>query len=151
MASSTLSRPFFTRSPSQPGLKLLCLDGGGIRGLSILIILEELLNHLKSRGIPEDKRPCEIFDLICGTSTGGLIALLLGPLKMTVPEVIEIYKKLGKKIFKSVYAAKILRFIKHRARLDTNTLEKEIRWVIGKQTGDELTAMNSGKDDDCKT
>lgn len=29
-------------------------------------------------------RPCEIFDLICGTSTGGLIALMLGRLEMVI-------------------------------------------------------------------
>jgi len=27
-------------------------------------------------------RPCEVFDLICGTSTGGLIAIMLGRLEM---------------------------------------------------------------------
>jgi hypothetical protein len=70
---------------------------------------------------------------------------------MTIPEVIEIYKNLGKKIFKSVYGAKFLRFVRNRARLDTNTLEREVRRVIGKMTGNELTPMNKGKADACKT
>lgn len=56
------------------GLCLLSLDGGGVRGLSSLYILRSvmrLLNHERNMmGLPSVK-PCEIFDLIGGTSTGG--------------------------------------------------------------------------------
>jgi patatin-like phospholipase/acyl hydrolase len=56
------------------GLCLLSLDGGGVRGLSTLYILKSImdrLNHeLKEANIPAVK-PCEVFDLIGGTSTGG--------------------------------------------------------------------------------
>jgi patatin-like phospholipase/acyl hydrolase len=31
-------------------------------------------------------RPCDYFDLICGTSTGGLIALMLGRMEYVCPE-----------------------------------------------------------------
>lgn len=58
------------------GLCLLSLDGGGVRGLSTLYILKSvmtLLNHeRKEIGLPPVK-PCEIFDLIGGTSTGGYV------------------------------------------------------------------------------
>jgi len=47
------------------GLRLLCLDGGGIRGLASLYVLKALLSKV---GNP---RPCHYFDMICGTSTGG--------------------------------------------------------------------------------
>jgi patatin-like phospholipase/acyl hydrolase len=44
------------------------IDGGGIRGLSSLIILQ----HLMKKVNPEDPpKPCDYFDLIGGTSTGG--------------------------------------------------------------------------------
>lgn len=56
------------------GLCLLSLDGGGVRGLSTLYILKGLmqrLNHeLQREGLPTAK-PCNVFDLIGGTSTGG--------------------------------------------------------------------------------
>lgn len=45
-------------------LRLLCLDGGGVRGLASLLVLERLLQDVG------DPRPCEYFDMICGTSTG---------------------------------------------------------------------------------
>lgn len=53
------------------GLCLLSLDGGGVRGLSTLMILESLMAKINNkRQVPV--KPCEVFDLIGGTSTGGL-------------------------------------------------------------------------------
>jgi patatin-like phospholipase/acyl hydrolase len=56
------------------GLCLLSLDGGGVRGLSTLYILKGLMTRLNNNrqdaGLPRVK-PCEVFDLIGGTSTGG--------------------------------------------------------------------------------
>jgi patatin-like phospholipase/acyl hydrolase len=59
------------------GLCLLSLDGGGVRGLSSLYILQGIvtrLNHQREEaGLPHVK-PCEVFDLIGGTSTGGYVS-----------------------------------------------------------------------------
>jgi patatin-like phospholipase/acyl hydrolase len=56
------------------GLCLLSLDGGGVRGLSTLYILKSIMDRLnherKAASLPAVK-PCEVFDLIGGTSTGG--------------------------------------------------------------------------------
>ena len=43
--------------------------------------------------------PCHYFDYVSGTSTGGLIAIMLGRLRMSVDEVIEEYKVLGAAVF----------------------------------------------------
>lgn len=51
-------------------MKILCLDGGGIRGL----IMIQILNYIETI---TNKKIIEIFDWIAGTSTGGIIALLL--------------------------------------------------------------------------
>ena len=48
------------------------LDGGGIRGLSELLILKELMERIQyQEDLPEVPLPCEYFDLIGGTGTGG--------------------------------------------------------------------------------
>jgi patatin-like phospholipase/acyl hydrolase len=64
---------------SSDGLCLLSFDGGGVRRLSTLYILREImaaLNHAREEaGLPNVK-PCETFDLIGGTSTGGYVVLL---------------------------------------------------------------------------
>lgn len=49
-------------------LRLLGLDGGGVLGLSSLMILQQLLPTIDPDSPP---KPCDYFDLIGGTSTGG--------------------------------------------------------------------------------
>jgi len=66
--------------------RILSLDGGGVRGLSSLVILEEIMKEIRRRdSLDEVPLPCEYFDLIGGTSTGGLIAIMLGRLRMVCP------------------------------------------------------------------
>src|ERR1700738_328812 len=63
--------------------RILCLDGGGVRGLSSLVILREIMEDIGHQvGAMETPAPCEYFDLIGGTGTGGLIAIMLGSLGM---------------------------------------------------------------------
>ncbi|CAH0002315.1 unnamed protein product [Clonostachys byssicola] len=52
-------------------------DGGGVRGLASLLILKRVLYLINPDSPP---KACEIFDFIAGTSTGGLIAIMLGRL-----------------------------------------------------------------------
>jgi patatin-like phospholipase/acyl hydrolase len=49
-------------------LCLLALDGGGVRGLSALMILEQLVEAVDPDAPP---KPCDYFDIIGGKSTGG--------------------------------------------------------------------------------
>jgi patatin-like phospholipase/acyl hydrolase len=49
-------------------LNLLSLDGGGVRGLSSLYILQRIMNAIDPDNPP---KPCDYFDVIGGTSTGG--------------------------------------------------------------------------------
>lgn len=82
------------RRPGQKGPRILCLDGGGTRGVISIAILKELLARL---GI--DKRPFELFDMICGTSTGGIITALLGVQRMDINDVDTFYFSLIESIF----------------------------------------------------
>jgi len=71
--------------------KILSLDGGGIRGTYTAAVLAELESQL---GQPITK----YFDLIVGTSTGGIIALGLGS-KISAEDILEFYLKAGLRIF----------------------------------------------------
>lgn len=69
-------------------VRILSLDGGGIRGFASLLILKDIMRGIARRSDQPNRTPlpCEYFDLICGTSTGGLIAIMLGRLRM-VPSI----------------------------------------------------------------
>jgi hypothetical protein len=43
--------------------------------------------------------PCHYFDYMYGTSTGGLISVMLARLRMTVPQCLEIYRRVGHELF----------------------------------------------------
>jgi patatin-like phospholipase/acyl hydrolase len=63
------------RSPIQSYLAELIRrpeDGGGIRGLSSLLILQNIMEKIRFvEDLQTEPLPCEYFDMICGTSTGG--------------------------------------------------------------------------------
>jgi patatin-like phospholipase/acyl hydrolase len=67
-------------------VRILSLDGGGVRGIAELFILKELMDQVnrlqRNEGDKSSLLPCQVFDLICGAGTGGIIALLLGRLEM---------------------------------------------------------------------
>jgi hypothetical protein len=82
-------------------------DGGGVRGYSMLIILQELMHRTyvetEGRAPRRDQipKPCEHFDLICGTGTGGLIAIMLGRLRLDLETCKKVYVQMTKKVFES--------------------------------------------------
>ena len=51
--------------------RLKDIDGGGIRGLSSLYILKSIIQNKKAPNVKGPLYPCDYFDLIGGTSTGG--------------------------------------------------------------------------------
>ena len=67
--NTSWNKPFVSRKP-RSGDRVLCLDGGGIKGL---ILIEMLSAIEKATG----KRIIDLFDWFVGTSTGGIIALTL--------------------------------------------------------------------------
>ncbi|KAK9706439.1 hypothetical protein RND81_07G124600 [Saponaria officinalis] len=87
-----LRRAIRGRPVGRQGLRILTMDGGGMKGLATVKMLKELE---KGTG----KQIHEMFDLICGTSTGGMLAVALGIKLMTLEKCEEIYKKLGKLVF----------------------------------------------------
>jgi patatin-like phospholipase/acyl hydrolase len=78
-------------------IKVLSIDGGGIRGIIPAIILAEMQKRL-------GRNLYEVFDLIAGTSTGGIIALGIGTRSnhgqpYSPDELLNLYVQNGAAIF----------------------------------------------------
>jgi patatin-like phospholipase/acyl hydrolase len=74
-------------------MRILAIDGGGIRGLIPAIVLTELERR-------SGRRVFELFDLIAGTSTGGILACsLCAPNALPASEVVKLYEDEGPDIF----------------------------------------------------
>lgn len=79
--------------------KILSIDGGGIRGLIPALVLAEIENKT-------GKSIARCFDLIAGTSTGGILALALskrsagGEARYSAADLANLYRSRGKDIFK---------------------------------------------------
>jgi len=89
--------------------KLLAIDGGGIRGVLALEILQKIEDMLKSKSGRADFRLADYFDYIAGTSTGGIIAAGLS-IGMSVEEILAFYQEAGGQMFVKANLLRRLRY-----------------------------------------
>ncbi|KAF0029655.1 calcium-independent phospholipase A2-gamma [Scophthalmus maximus] len=75
------------------GIRVLAIDGGGTRGLLALQTLQKLQDMT-------GKQVHQLFDYICGVSTGAILAFMLGIFQIPLEECEEMYRKLGSDVFK---------------------------------------------------
>lgn len=84
--------------------------------------------------LDEMPKPCDVFDLIVGTSTGGLIAIMLGRLRMTIDECLAKYELVGKEVFgKKPSGGKfgqMMKGVRGSAFYDIEILQNEIKKVL---------------------
>ncbi|KAJ7437323.1 hypothetical protein FB451DRAFT_1305784 [Mycena latifolia] len=77
------------------GVRVLSLDGGGAGVLSELLILEQIMYRVQTTlGSNTAPAPCDYFEVIGGSGIGGIIALMLGRLRMSISASISAYEKL---------------------------------------------------------
>jgi hypothetical protein len=84
-----------TNMTSNKPFRVLCIDGGGMRGLYTASVLDTLVKRFhngKTTDIGSE------FDLIVGTSTGGLLAIGLA-YGLSTEEIVQLYRTQGKHIF----------------------------------------------------
>lgn len=134
-----------TETTPKRRFQILALDGGGIKGIFSAAFLAALEDDLKTR-------ITDHFDLIAGTSTGGLIAIALG-LGLSPREIVRFYMKHGPAIFPG--ASSWWRCSLHwlRSKYEAEPLELALRACFGERLFGESTnrlvipSYNLGEDD----
>lgn len=109
--------------PTKP-LKILTIDGGGLQGISTLLILDKLLDAVAgNNGKP---RPCDIFDVIAGIGPGGWLALLLGRFQMDVSAALAEWYNLIDCITPRSKTEKLRMRLMQHSYFDTDRLVEQI-------------------------
>jgi hypothetical protein len=104
---------------------MLALDGGGIRGLLTLGILEKIESLVAGNS---GRKLCDYFDYIAGTSTGAIIAAGLAR-GMTTAQLVDFYRSSGKEMFEH---SRLVERIKYFYTADP--LKAQLQNVFGKET-----------------
>ena len=115
----------------EPIRRILCIDGGGILGAFPASFLAELEQHL-------DYPIGSYFDLIAGTSTGGILAIGLA-MELPASHLLDLYEKRGPEIFGTNHSAignfltRHVRSIRHcyRRKHDLDALRTVLQDVLG--------------------
>ncbi|KAK6524472.1 hypothetical protein TWF281_011380 [Arthrobotrys megalospora] len=146
MSKKLLRADAFGTGEERP-LRVLSLDGGGVRGLVTLHLLKAVFDKA---GITQ--KPCEVFDMIGGTSTGGRIAIMLGRLKMTLEECIAAYLSVMGKVFpKGAWYSKTVNLAWSGNYYDEKPLENAIKEIVGQKLGDpEAQLLDTNPESTCK-
>lgn len=116
-------------------VRVLCMDGGGMRGYVTVVILKRILEATGAWCVGE------VFDLIVGTSTGGIIALGAGLLRMTVAELDSLYEQMAKDVFKPDSYVSLL--TKGPGHVAAKSFENVLRNVLGDDPDEEMFSVGS--------
>jgi hypothetical protein len=87
--------------------------------------------------------------MIGGTSTGGLIAIMLGRLRMTVDDCILAYTRLSNKVFEKKSHRVSIKG-KLQGRFDAAELERAVKQILVDRGFDEDTLFKDSPDAPCK-
>ncbi|NXP35661.1 PLPL8 phospholipase, partial [Leiothrix lutea] len=106
------------------GVRVLTIDGGGTRGLVALQTLRKL-EELTGKPVHQ------LFDYICGVSTGAILAFMLGLFHIPLDDCEELYHKLGSDVFKQNVIVGTVKMGWNHAFYDSDIWEKMLKEKMG--------------------
>lgn len=108
-----------------------------------------------NRSRHDNMDPWQVFDLIGGTSTGGLLAIMLGRLRMSVQDCEKAYSDLAGSLFtprhgRSDVVGRAVDFLKANGRFDETPLEENVKARIADAGLDENELLEDERRETCK-
>ena len=100
-----------------PGVRVLSLDGGGVRGLAALLVLERLEQLAAAR-------TGDLFDLVVGVSAGAMLAAKLGSGRQTAAQCMERLLQLNGEVFRRGLVSGVGGLLKNGGYYDNSLLER---------------------------
>ncbi|CAH1126701.1 unnamed protein product [Ceutorhynchus assimilis] len=109
------------------GIRILSIDGGGIRGVLVLEMLKKL-EELTG------KRIYELFDFFCGVSTGAILTYSMGVHMRNLDDIITRYEALSQEIFTQSPLLGTGKLMWSHAYYNTALWEQKLKDFLGKDT-----------------
>ncbi|XP_029291760.1 calcium-independent phospholipase A2-gamma-like [Cottoperca gobio] len=106
------------------GIRVLSIDGGGTRGVVPLQVLQ-ILEAETGRKIHQ------LFDYICGVSTGAVLAFMLGLAHFSLEECAEMYRRFGSEVFRQNPLVGTVKMGWSHSYYNTETWETILREKMG--------------------
>nr|XP_019951679.1 PREDICTED: calcium-independent phospholipase A2-gamma-like isoform X1 [Paralichthys olivaceus]XP_019951680.1 PREDICTED: calcium-independent phospholipase A2-gamma-like isoform X1 [Paralichthys olivaceus] len=106
------------------GIRVLSIDGGGTRGVVPLQVLK-LLEEETGRKIHQ------LFDYICGVSTGAVLAFMLGLAQFSLEECNDMYRRFGSEVFRQNPLVGTMKMGWTHSYYNTETWETILREKLG--------------------
>ncbi|KAK7132118.1 hypothetical protein R3I93_018616 [Phoxinus phoxinus] len=108
------------------GVRVLSIDGGGTKGLVPLQVLKQLEAQT-------GKRVYQLFDYICGVSTGAVLAFMLGLAHISLDECEEMYHRFGTDVFRQNPLVGTVKMGWTHSYYNTETWEMILREKMGEE------------------
>lgn len=114
--------------PKKAGFRVLSLDGGGVRGMATIAIMQRIQATL-SKHI--DMNLLDGFDYVIGTSAGGITALGFAAKRLSLNHIQELAMKIGVEAFKGNSIRKFFRSLFKGSYYSRTPLHNVLESVLG--------------------
>ncbi|GFR89127.1 calcium-independent phospholipase A2-gamma [Elysia marginata] len=126
LANQALSLLGYCKPLKSPGIRVLSIDGGGTRALVTIEFLKALERQT-------NKSIHELFDYVCGVSTGALLAAMTCLYKLPLDRCEELYKECSVKMFTRNKVVGTTKLVWNHGFYDSVSWENILKKEIGER------------------